>query len=548
MAGEDAPETETVDPVDHEQVFGQLLQDIAVGLVFLGLVFVFQSRNWQDWVPTDAYFDWFMPVLAGLAPEGRQRSFLFIDIDHRTARALGDPLLTPRHRIVELLDFATSRKGPESPGARLVVLDIALGHRFDEVDGRKPLPAKDTSCDEGGEGPAWLTSEADRILWTFFCNPDDARPPVLLARAFDLGARGGEQEWHGGAEASFLDGHPNIAGVDWFTSAAGDPADDAAKRAYWASPLFLRDDKLIIRGWHLWSSFCSGNGATGSERIDILPSVQLASLALTNDEIGPGRLRDRLTALLRKRTACTPEMLQDLDEAELDNAFAGSGAPRVDLGHDDLGRRVLYTLPWDKDLRQRVPERLEVLPACAILEPSMGADEGTKKDKGTGEDEVEGEKHLCDRPGEIDRSILDDRIVVIGASNPQARDMHGTPVGAMPGGVVLINAIQSLNSYGTLQPVSGWVQFVSAVVLVVAVIALFYVLNFRLAALVSAAGLFLIGLLILWQGLERGYWLDLAMPAAAILLFQKIVAPLGAIRKIRDVGFLKALLHPRFHD
>jgi hypothetical protein len=42
------------------------------------------------------------------------------------------------------------------------------------------------------------------------------------------------------------------------------------------------------------------------------------------------------------------------------------------------------------------------------------------------------------------------RVVVIGASFEDSRDLHETPVGTLPGALVMLDAIKSLNQFGPL--------------------------------------------------------------------------------------------------
>jgi len=51
--------------------------------------------------------------------------------------------------------------------------------------------------------------------------------------------------------------------------------------------------------------------------------------------------------------------------------------------------------------------------------------------------------------------------MVIGASFAESRDRHLTPLGEMPGTLVLINAIQSLYQHGELTAPPLWVKLLS---------------------------------------------------------------------------------------
>jgi CHASE2 domain-containing sensor protein len=63
-------------------------------------------------------------------------------------------------------------------------------------------------------------------------------------------------------------------------------------------------------------------------------------------------------------------------------------------------------------------------------------------------------------------------IVIIGGSHREGRDYHKTPLGLMPGALVIINATHSLLHYEQIEPLPNWVKWliIATLILVMTVI------------------------------------------------------------------------------
>ncbi len=117
-----------------------------------------------------------------------------------------------------------------------------------------------------------------------------------------------------------------------------------------------------------------------------------------------------------------------------------------------------------------------------------------------------------------DKSFLKDRIVVIGGSYLDSGDWYATPVGAMPGAVIIINAILSLQQYGELHKPNILLILLTEIILIV-------IMSLAFACFTSFYGLLFSGLLIILVmmpisfGLfQAGVWLDFAIPLLAVQL------------------------------
>jgi hypothetical protein len=105
----------------------------------------------------------------------------------------------------------------------------------------------------------------------------------------------------------------------------------------------------------------------------------------------------------------------------------------LSLSWDRVGRRILYTIPWQgeapgasggtipvvKTLKKK--ERLLVSRVSALSALSAS-----------------------DREGQHGSADFQGRVVFIGGSFRDSRDIHASPLGAMPGVLVLMNALHSL--------------------------------------------------------------------------------------------------------
>jgi CHASE2 domain-containing sensor protein len=175
------------------------------------------------------------------------------------------------------------------------------------------------------------------------------------------------------------------------------------------------------------------------------------------------------------------------------------GDLRISAREDDLAQRILYTIPWRlanrDDVRPLVPWRdgiaapiLETVPAGAVAE------------------------------GRADTSALRDRVVVIGGSFADARDLYATPLGEMPGAIVLVNSIESLIQYGQLSPAPGWLRWILLVAMLFGMGAVSAKVE-HFWGLVISGGLIIAALIPLsLHLLHYGRWLDFALPLLGALL------------------------------
>jgi hypothetical protein len=265
------------------------------------------------------------------------------------------------------------------------------------------------------------------------------------------------------------------------------PFDSALARegAVWASALFELGRDHLVRKWRLWSDGCLPGGRAA------IPSIQLVAAAVLHEgDDGPARVAQWL-------------------EAPAEGRPLSLGRLRISAQPDDIAQRILFTIPWRLsrgDVRPVVPWRdgiaapiFESVPAAAVA------------------------------AGQADTSAVRGRVVVIGGSFAEARDRYATPLGEMPGAVVLVNAIESLTRYGQLSPAPPWLR------LLVLLLLLFggAVYSARVAqfwGLVGGWAVILVALVPLsLHVLHYGQWLDFALPLFGTLVHNLAEQAKGAV-------------------
>ena len=110
------------------------------------------------------------------------------------------------------------------------------------------------------------------------------------------------------------------------------------------------------------------------------------------------------------------------------------------------------------------------------------------------------------------------RLVAIGGAHAGSGDWHPTPIGQIPGVLINLNAMQSLDQIGPVSNPPGWLSLLINGLIIVIVAAVFSALSPLAAAALSAT--LLIGSLALFHQylLSRGIWIEFGAPLIAINL------------------------------
>jgi hypothetical protein len=422
--------------------------------------------------------DWVMAVWAGTVFKQPTIPVGWIDIDDKTYLKWKEPLYVPRARLARLIDFALQT------APKMVVVDIDLAQRSHGQELDDPvIKVLKTYASECKNKP--LAS-------------DDCPPVIFLAslRIFesDLPVQRG----------SYLDKHV-----------------EDSRHLFWASPLFDRDRDQTIRRWRIWESV----RRESDNRLMALPSIQLlAATLLTSHKGAVERLQKCLDAQVLKGHKTTSER-EDADE-ELARCSVNlweryNASLKIDsirsietfrLSGDRVARRIVYTIPWQESSND----------ASGITIPTVMTFDGKERllmsrVSARSVENVDGEYGSAD---------LQDRVVFIGGSFSDSRDVHLSPLGEMPGVLVLINALHSLLQHGEIEEINLELKLLINVILIVLLSIAFSIWDSFWGKVVAGFCIIilLVPLSVVMFGF--GFWLDFALPLLTVQIYQ-IVAEWG---------------------
>jgi hypothetical protein len=291
--------------------------------------------------------------------------------------------------------------------------------------------------------------------------------PVVFVRGFQL--------YRGGAKAR---------------ASALDDVVREGRALYWASPLFDRDEDFVVRRWRLWQATC------GASQGDVVPAVQLVILSLTGSPQPWTAGLDGALAPLREY-ACGGRPESASREGH-DRQRLQLGRVTLEIEPDDLERRVIYTIPWklaSGDARPSIVVDGKTVPLLIAIPAHR----------------------IASDPRLVAPDAVRNRVVVIGGSFTDGRDIHLTPIGAMPGAFLLANAIHSILQYGELHHLPWWLRLavVAGMVLVIS-------LSFHCYGAMRGLALSLVVVALLAIASVRlfhdGLWLEFASSFVGVLV------------------------------
>lgn len=402
--------------------------------------------------------------------------YVFVDIDDETWRDWGYPLVTPREKLAGLLDRVMASK----PLA--VLLDVDL---------------------------AWPDAAGQSALADLLKRDNANGPPLFMVRGLVSRAPGDPDQW------PRLQSSPFTAAVQ-APPAAGAGVSTATRPGYaWVSPLFERDADGIVRHARLFDFVCDGDAPAA------LPAAQLMLAARAIDA------REPHAEVAKAVTSALAQLIPDRCGAAPSAAALAarprrvSERPEIELSLNENLVRVIYTIAWREGAVGLGPTVVEagtsrplvaVRPARIVLSAPAG-------------EAIDG---------------LNDRLVVIGGSFRDSGDWHNTPLGAMPGALLVVNAAHALAQYGTPHEPPLWQRLPIALAIIIVVAWLFAVLRPFGASI--AASLFLVLLTIPSALLfKSGVMLDLAVPSFGVVAHKFLLEVIERVELVRAKGF-RALL------
>jgi CHASE2 domain-containing sensor protein len=395
-------------------------------------------------------------------PDVRDNRLAWINIDDNAYRAWGVPLMTRRDKLRDLIAFAVKGK------PRAVLVDIAL------------TDANATNATYGR-----YDSTLQQYLEAYPKTCVRPCPAIILPRLFGAAqeyAYTGQPPPAKRALPSFLDASLGTSAQDpWRTDGP----------VVWASVEADHESDSIIRHWRLWEVACNAAGPAS-----VIPSAPLLAVALLGASPAANPLGSALskikTALVPHGTTCARESSIALAPSRPTTTTLDLGYP-FELTEESLQRLIVYSFGW--------------------------APPGTSTQLRTFDDVLDGGAIAAN--SSADPTYLQGQIVVIGSSFPQGGDIHATPVGEMPGSLILINEMNSLLNDRELKPNLALTTLVELACIVI-IGWLFTKLRPAEAILASLAVIFVLGQGLALLVFRSGIWIDTVVPLLGVVTHEII--------------------------
>ena len=437
----------------------------------------------------DKMFTWQISQFAGT---DLGASLAFVDIDDQThVSSWGSPYYTPRDKLCRLVDYSARA------GARVIVVDIDLS-----APGRAQRDA--LSCDSTTNKNVLAKPQAngDDVLAKYLRNYDvrcpeagarEGCPPIILTR---------------GVRTSRTDMLPNGTPAHEPQPSFLDPIGRDSNFVAFGTAIFYVDADSMVRGWRLWEPVCEVSQGHA------LPSAEMLAVAAYNG-------KDIVKLQRALDVGLAPRCLRAGEQSAVAQAVTAQmprGRFTIDVGYplelstSDLERRFFYRFGWapEGSARQKGGRLAVIVPAWEISDVDPGQ--------------------------RFNPALLRGKIVVIGGTYADNPDVHQTPLGEMPGTVVLLNAINALLHDDHIRETPWYLRYDIDAFLTILVSMMYFYLPHR-TAMVSASLLILT--LAVTGGyilLNRGFYFDPILPILGIQVHEFI----GGIESwLRRAGVLK---------
>ncbi|WP_020586743.1 CHASE2 domain-containing protein [Desulfobacter curvatus] len=446
---------------DRRRFFLNLM--IGLGILFLLQIFhnapVLRESE-------DAAMDWVMRMRKCTVSNEPTFPFGWIDIDDETYRDWKEPLYVPREKLAKLIEFAVESR------PKMVVVDVDLAQRSGDETLENPI--KDVLKKKYGD-----KCQCERPF------SEGCPPPLILVASLRP------------SKEALLE--KRLSNLDDLV--------EKSDHIFWASPLFDKDWDQSIRRWRMWEPIWP------NKKVDAvptsLPSIQLlAATLLTSGEEEMGKLQRCLNSLALKGHNTMAGQPVSNDEKPCTVTLWNRQGMKLtrkkqtlSLSWERLGRRFLYSIPWQAE------------GSSGMTIPTVRTTEDQKRLLLTRISalQMRNKQRLADLQG---------RVVFIGGSFRDGRDIYPSPLGEMPGVLILINSLNSLLQQKTHLPYFFIIIFIKEILLIVLLTIVFSVWD-------SFWGMIITNLTIIvslvpvsvWL-FGYGFWLDFALPLAAIQIHQ----------------------------
>ena len=408
----------------------------------------------------DAGMDWMMKIFRGQIPFKKDMpNFVFIDIDDDTYLSWGEPFFTPRDKLLKIIKFAVNGK------ARVVMIDIDLSHEsYNEVNRRSNM-----------------LHQHDKKLYDYLYNysvacksktDGKARcPQIILSKSLRI--KQGKKK-----NQTFLEIRPSFL----------DKPVENSNDVHWAMTLFNIDKDKTIRRWRLWDKVYTENG-----QIEYIPAMHLlAALFVKQSQKSRMTILKELNMYLKNTDNDNQLFFKDSTGGirKMGNKlYLGKNTETITISkkpsHTSL--RIMYKMPWKLPKGEERPNILQILPA-----------------------------KYCTNKDYIPDADLYDKVVIIGGSYTESRDIYTTPLGDSPGALIVLDATHSLLRYGELRPIAIPKKLIIEIILIVFMSYVFS--RFEGFWSMFFAGFFIYACLLPLSFIffKSGVWLDFTIPLIGI--------------------------------
>lgn len=338
----------------------------------------------------------------GHAPNGI--AVTVVDIDDASHDAWGQPLSTPRKKLFELVEAVERR------GAAAIVVDI-------DVLANATVEEATLTLDQ-------LAAYSHRQS-----RQGAGRIPLLLVRSL-WASTGGTPATHTLVRLPEFD-RERIAAVNARLAALVARGGDAGSPSLlWGSALFETDTGGVIRHWRLLEAVCDGD----KTQHQAFPSVGLAMAALSREAKQSVEMLNRSLASYAARSCSDPAAgVRTPDMQEFDWLAVKSRVVRLPYLFWPA-RSDPFRFGTGRAHDGRVVPLLDVRSAATVLERETTV-AGSYASRGFCE------SIAAVTPLPLTCEAVRGRVVLIGSSHRDSRDIHFTPLGPMPGAYVLANTI-----------------------------------------------------------------------------------------------------------
>jgi CHASE2 domain-containing sensor protein len=300
-----------------------------------------------------------------------------------------------------------------------------------------------------------------------------ACPPIILVRAFSEFAYDFVKPFSDLAYDS-VPAKPRIGFLE-----------DVVAQSYpylqWGSAQFFISNDMMRR-WRLWEPTCQ------NEQPGVTPSIELLVMGMIR-----GCTEDIQKALrpFHPKNCETNEIVAP--------AFISFCGLTISTNHRSIQQRIMFRIPW---LNDEIPPNNNNVPILTILSAQPYAES----------------------PLQASLKELNGGIVVIGGSYGRRgeNDVHSTPIGDMPGALVIINAIHTLLQDMTIKPVSMWILFAIAIVFITVTTVFSYFSFGFLWKMLGVTIVFFILVMLLYVSVvifEEGTWLNIVIPLLIVEIY-----------------------------